>query len=91
MSQPEFLKLDPSVRDFEPKSALLGGERGTEFYERLARDVDAYLNPKGKVFLEIGASRGDAVEKIFQSPTWKERKLIQDWSGKDRFFFLEKQ
>lgn len=91
ISKSEFLNLDLAVRDFEPKEALLGGERGLEFYERLALDVSSYLNPRGKVFLEIGALQGKAVQEIFESPIWIRSRLIQDYSGKDRFFFLEKQ
>ncbi len=91
VSSQEFLALDRSVRDFEPKLALLGGERGVEFYERLARDAGACLKPHGKMFLEIGSAQGKAVQEIFASSLWKKTKLVQDWSGKDRFFFLEKQ
>ncbi len=91
ISSQELLHLDPSVRDFEPHLALFGGSSGLTFYERLSRDIDACLNPQGKVFLEIGATQGEAVKQIFESPIWKKRELIQDYSGKDRFFFLEKQ
>ena len=87
----EYLSLDPSVRDFEPKSALVGGERGTEFYEKLASTLPNFLTPGAKVFLEIGCSQGDAVQKFFCSPVWVKRELRSDWSGKDRFFFLEMQ
>ena len=84
----EFLTLDASVRDFEPKLALVGG---LDFYRRLGLEMPEYLNPGGLVFLEIGASQGKDVQEIFASPIWARSELIQDLSGKDRFFFLEKQ
>lgn len=84
----EFLTLDSSVRDFEPKMALVGG---TDFYERLSLESPNYLNPKGQLVLEIGFSQGKEIFEIFSSPIWVRRELIQDFSGKDRFFFLEKQ
>lgn len=87
----EFLTLDPSVRDFEPELALVGGERGLDFFERLSVEIPEVLNPGGLVFLEIGFAQGSEVQKIFGSPVWSRSELIQDWSGKDRFFFLEKQ
>jgi release factor glutamine methyltransferase len=87
----EFLTLDPSVRDFEPKQALIGGDRGLSFYERLAAEIPEYLNPGGLVFLEIGSAQGKDVQEIFTSPIWACSERIQDWSSKDRFFFLEKQ
>jgi release factor glutamine methyltransferase len=89
VSTSEYLSLDPSVRKFEPKCALLAGDRGTESYERLSGDLPKFLNPQGLVFLEIGASQGPRVLEIFSSLLWKKRELMTDWSGKDRFFFLE--
>lgn len=91
ISVKEYFTLDPSVRNFEPKMALVGGEKGTEFFERLADDLPSFLNPKGKVFLEIGSTQGDEMQKIFSSPVWVKREVHMDWSGKARFFFLEMQ
>lgn len=91
VSTKEFLELDVSVRDFEPKTALVGGEEGLDFYKRLALDVHDYLESGGHLYLEIGFSQGKKVQEIFESSLWKKTELIQDLSGKDRFFSLEKQ
>jgi release factor glutamine methyltransferase len=91
VSSQEFLTLDPSVRDFEPKLALVGGEEGLDFYKRLSHDLPKHINPGGWVFLEIGLGQRMWVEEIFCSPVWGGREWISDLSGKDRFFFLEKQ
>ncbi|MBX9743855.1 MAG: peptide chain release factor N(5)-glutamine methyltransferase [Chlamydiales bacterium] len=90
ISQKEYAALDRSVRTFEPQIALIGGERGTEMYERLAEELPSYLKEKGQVFFEIGAAQGSALKEIFSLP-WARFSLNQDWSGRDRFFFLEKQ
>jgi release factor glutamine methyltransferase len=87
----EFFNLDSSVRDFEPKIALVGGDDGLDFYRRLADEICPYLEPQGQLYLEIGYAQGEAVKKIFSSPAWVRSELIQDLSRKDRFFFLEKQ
>jgi len=89
ISLSEYEGLDHSVKGYEPKMALVGGDTGLEFYERLAQDLPGYLNSKGKVFLEIGYLQGEAVSKIFSDPCWVKKELKPDWSGKDRFFFLE--
>ena len=91
ISQSEFLNLDASVSHFEPKLALVGGERGTEIYERLAADLPEHLNAGGLLFLEIGAGQGEAIKEIFSEGPWAQKELLADWAGKDRFFFLEKQ
>lgn len=87
----EYLSLDPSVKNFEPKMALIGGEKGIEFYERLEQTLPQFLNPGAQVFLEIGFTQGDAVQKIFSSSFWTKQECLDDWSGKNRFFFLEMQ
>jgi len=91
VSAKEYVSLDSSVREFEPRAALVGGERGIEFYERLGEELPRFLNPGAQVFLEIGSTQGDAVQKIFSSSLWTKRELSRDFSGKNRFFFLEMQ
>jgi release factor glutamine methyltransferase len=89
VSQKEYDALDPGVRDFEPRSALLAGDSGTEFYERIARDLPPFLRPGAQIFFEIGSGQGSAVQEIFSSLPWRRNRLLKDWAGKDRFFFLE--
>jgi release factor glutamine methyltransferase len=89
ISKLEYEGLDFSVKGYEPKLALVGGETGLEFYQRLALDLPSHLKPGAKVFLEIGMAQGEALNEIFSSSCWVKKELRQDWSGKDRFFFLE--
>ncbi len=85
----DFLTLDSSVKDFEPREALIGGEDGLSFYRRLENELPSYLHPKAKIFFEIGAGQGESILNIFSGRGWKNRRLEKDWSGHDRFFFLE--
>ena len=89
ISNKEYEELEPSVKGYEPRGALVGGETGLEFYERLSRDLPDYLNPGAQVFLEIGYEQGKEMNKIFSASYWVQKELMQDWAGKDRFFFLE--
>ena len=89
ISNQEFDFLDPSVRLYEPKIALVSGPSGLEFYTRLADGLPDYLNRGAQVFLEIGAGQGVAVGSIFGAKCWKTKRLEKDWAGHDRFFFLE--
>ncbi len=81
ISEEEYMQLDPSVRDFEPKLALVSGPTGREIYERLKQDLPAYLNPGAKVFFEIGSTQGEALQKLFPSG-----ELLRDWANLPRFF-----
>jgi release factor glutamine methyltransferase len=89
ISQKDFNELDPSVRLFEPKMALVGGESGNLFYKRLAFELPPFLNPGALVCLEIGCSQGEVVSSLFSASHWKAKSLEKDWAGHDRFFFLE--
>lgn len=85
----EMADLDVEVRLFEPRHALVSGESGLEFYQRLEKDLPQNLKPSGKVWLEIGKDQGQELKKLFGTPKWKNCKLERDWSGHDRFFSLE--
>lgn len=89
ISTAEYQALDPSVREFEPKTALEAGASGYEFYQRLAAELPGVLEGGGRVFLEIGAGQGERVYQIFGSEHWEDSKLEKDWAGHDRFFSLK--
>ncbi len=89
VSEQEYALLDDSVRHFEPRLALVAGATGLEFYERLAWELPAYLNPGAQVFFEIGTGQGEPLKRLFSSGKWKRVELEKDWAGHDRFFFLE--
>jgi release factor glutamine methyltransferase len=89
ISEKEFPALDVEVRAYEPRQALVGGESGLEFYERLAGELPLHLNSGSKVWFEIGSNQGEAVNKLFKAAIWKKCCVDKDWSGHDRFFSLE--
>lgn len=91
VSESEYEGLESSLRWFEPKIAFVSGPSGLEMYERLAAQIHRFLNPGGRVFFEIGAGQGNAIKKIFTQDCWVFKEVYPDWSGKDRFFFLEMQ
>lgn len=89
ISQKDFEKLDSSVRDFEPHSALIGGEDGLEYYRRIEKELPTYLAEGALLFFEIGYDQAEAVMQIFNRPCWVSLEIQRDLAGIDRFFFLE--
>lgn len=85
----EFEALEREVKEFEPKLALVSGESGLEFYQRLADELPEFLNANAKVWFEVGEKQGEAVKNTFSASKWKKVEYQRDWSGNDRFFFLE--
>ncbi len=82
----EIEELEPEVRDHDPLLALDGGADGLDFYRRLAKDAPAHLNEGGKILLEIGCGQGEDVIRIFAEAGWREGRVEQDLSGRDRVF-----
>ncbi|MGR3973271.1 MAG: peptide chain release factor N(5)-glutamine methyltransferase [Candidatus Rhabdochlamydia sp.] len=85
ISEKDYHDLEPEVKQWEPKLALVGGESGYEFYEKLARILPAHLYKTGALYLEIGTGMGDHVKKIFLSQGWKFVEVFKDYASHDRF------
>lgn len=60
----EVARLDPSVRNYEPRMALDGGEDGLKFYRAIARKWKRALKDGGKLAFEVGYNQAPAVEYI---------------------------
>lgn len=91
VTESEYITLDREVRCYEPRLALVGGATGLEFYKRLADELPACLYPSAATWLEMGYQQGEAIKALFQGKEWKKSHVEKDWSGHDRFFFLENE
>ncbi len=91
ISKKEYIGLEREVKEYEPKIALVAGETGIEFYERLAKDLPQYLNRRAKVWFEIGYLQEERLTKLFNQPFWRQKKVEKDLAGHPRFFFLENE
>ncbi|MDD6058634.1 MAG: peptide chain release factor N(5)-glutamine methyltransferase [Clostridiales bacterium] len=80
----EIAELMPEVSRFEPIESLDGKEDGLEFYRKIIAQCKQYLNPNGKVFLEIGYNQAKAVSSLFLKEGFEEIRVIKDLAGKDR-------
>lgn len=65
IAEVEWAQLQPEVR-FEPRLALIGGPKGTEFHERLLEDSHEFLAPDGLLVMEVGQGQGPTVQEIAQ-------------------------
>lgn len=89
ISESEYETLEIEVKDYEPKSALVAGSSGLEFYQRLGGELPTVMAPSGRVWLEIGDGQGTKLKEIFNAPYWTQAHCEHDWSGRERFFSLE--
>lgn len=77
----ELERLDPSVRDYEPRMALDGGVDGLDFYRAIAKHWGVVLKPGGKLLLEVGYDQAGTVEILLGVNGFKEVSAIQDTRG----------
>lgn len=89
ISEKDYGILEREVRDYEPKRALVSGDSGLEYYEKLSQGLPRNLEPQGKVWLEIGDGQGEQIKSLFHTPCWRNCVYERDWSGRERFFSLE--
>jgi release factor glutamine methyltransferase len=85
VSRGEYADLDPTVRDHEPKMALLAGERGTEIIARLIDQAASRLRPGGLLAIELSPMIAkDCSALVAADGHFHEPKLIRDLGGNQR-------
>ena len=61
----EIARLEPEVRDYDPKVALDGGEDGLDAYRAIAAAAPRLLAPDGRLIVELGAGQELSVRTLF--------------------------
>ena len=74
----EVGRLDPSVREYEPRMALDGGEDGLKFYRSIAKKWKCALKPGGKLAFEVGYDQAQAVRDIMARNGYQELQTTMD-------------
>ena len=87
----DWATLQPEVRLFEPRGALVAGPQGTELHERLLWEAVRYLSPGGAVIMEVGAGQAHAMRRIVdQISGYRFHRLVLDEAGLDRVVIVER-
>lgn len=77
--------LQPEVRDFEPRLALVAGQRGTEFHERLLHDAKEFLVSGGLLVMELGEGQALFVRQAAeQGGGYTGLQTVKDEAGIER-------
>lgn len=90
VSNPPYIKeediktLMSDVKDYEPKTALSGGEDGLIFYRRIIDESIDVLNEGGILAFEIGYDQGQSVKSLMKQKDFTELKVVKDLAGLDR-------
>ena len=90
VSKDEYAVLDKSVRDFEPREALLAGADGLDVHRRLIPGAIPFLDAGGLLAVEIGSAQQLPVEELFRrdfdevKTTFDDAKLARIVQGRRR-------
>ena len=86
ISTAEWGKLPDEIRLFEPAKALLGGEKGIYYYEKITLESPAFLKPNGFLALEIGHQQKNDILQILTDNTDFQENIItfKDYYQQDR-------
>ena len=85
LTEGEYAALDPAVRLFEPRAALVSGGDGLTATRALLAGARALLEPGGFLALEIDERRADAVRTLALRYHWSRVALYDDLFGRPRF------
>lgn len=90
VSNPPYIKenvidtLMDDVKNYEPRTALSGGDSGLIFYERIVEESKKALKENGILAFEIGYDQGDSVRNIMKNGGYIDINVVKDLAGLDR-------
>ncbi|MDR4497420.1 MAG: peptide chain release factor N(5)-glutamine methyltransferase [Candidatus Scalindua sp.] len=85
VKEAELFCLQPEIRDHEPRTALVAGEEGLFYLNRLVDGAPEWLRPDGFLLLEIGETQAESVTKRMEKGGhYINIQIVQDMQKKDR-------
>lgn len=85
----EWEKLDASIRLYEPREALLGGEDGLGVVRRILEGAPSFLRDGGFLFMEHDPSQKEEVARLGEHFGFTFVRAIQDYTGNVRASVLQ--
>jgi release factor glutamine methyltransferase len=88
----EYDELPPEVGQYEPRSALDGGEGGLFFINKIIMEAKDYLNPDGWLLMEMAPFQtAKAMDLVEKSGFYRDKKVIKDYSKKERVVIAQRK
>ena len=86
----DIASLEDDVKNYDPMSALDGGEDGLCHYRQIASITPSLLKKGGYVLLEVGINQAQAVAEIFEQAGLNLVKIVSDLGQIERCVILKK-
>ena len=85
LTEAEYAALDPAVRLFEPREALVSGADGLTATRILLAGAAALLEPGGCLALEVDERRAEAGRELASRHGWSRVAVYDDLFGRPRY------
>ena len=90
LSNSQFNKSDPEIKNFEPKIALVGGSDGFKFYKEFAKNIKELMSENSYFLCEIGLNQKTKCISIFENSGLILKNVIKDLQGIERILSFSK-
>jgi len=92
VSEAEYANLDKTVREHEPRMALVGGSTGTEIIEQLSAQAAAKLIDNGWLICELSPMIADQVESHMAGmQLWNDITIVKDLARLKRLVVAQRR
>jgi len=85
LTETEYEDLDPAVRSWEPRDALVSGPDGLDATRRLLAGARGLLEPGGFLALEIDERRAAVARALARAHHWTQVAVYEDLFGRPRY------
>lgn len=82
-----FDDLQPDIKFYEPKYALLGGEDGLDYIKQIINEATEYLKPNGTLYIEMDPRQRKEATSLMKDEGFKNIKTEKDLNGFDRVLY----
>jgi len=88
----DLAALQPEVRDYEPRMALIAGPEGTEIAIKIIRTAPEYLNQNGALIMEMGMGQSGALTRAVEATNaYAKPKIVKDLAGIERVIMARRK
>lgn len=78
---PREMEIISPETEYEPETALLGGEDGLKFYKEIIKIYKKSLKPNGMLGFEVGINEDAAVSELLENAGFKQITVTEDLNG----------
>lgn len=88
ITEKDYKNLPKSVKNYDPKIALVGGCDGLEYYKIIKNSVKKYLANGGSIILEIGYNQKNVIKELF-AEMFASVEVYDDYEGNPRVALIK--